>query len=366
MLSRYLPAINGLADRTAKDLHRSFESALLQKFAEKMKGADPDAGAIAGSLARWRRRANHTAIGCAGAGVLSLFFGAASQPGTPSRVGFSSLAVGAIAGAHIQRRSAEEIEPVLGIVARIQAHNSISPLMQIMNQPTTLQAHLVPEATVSGAIALPEAQPRFFNWDELKDPDIYPHCLIIGPTGSGKTFSTERILKFLGSPARVITTKRKSDQWVGLEVIGHPRNFPAISEALEDSLEEMQSRLEAIDKPWEQQWNVIDELPAIVANLPETQDYLTTFIREARETRLRFMFLVQGAQVKTIGLEGQSDLRDNLLEIRLGRFAVDEAGAIARKTKSPEAQANLDWLKSQKYPLLVGDLPALLPEAGNG
>ncbi|AFY80185.1 hypothetical protein Oscil6304_0436 [Oscillatoria acuminata PCC 6304] len=35
-------------------------------------------------------------------------------------------------------------------------------------------------------------------------------------------------------------------------------------------------------------------------------------------------------------------------------------------TESPEAQANLDWLKSQKYPLLVGDLPAILPEATNG
>ena len=365
MLNRYLPAMNSLADRTAKDLQRAFESALLQKFAEKMKGGNSEADAIAGSLARWRRRANYTAIGCAGAGIVSLILGAVSPPGSPSRVGFSSLAVGAIATGKIQRRSAEEIAPVLGVVAKIQAHNAISPLMQIM-KPTTISAELVPSAIAPEAIALPESQPRFFNWEELKDPDLYPHALIIGPTGSGKTFSTERILKYLGSPSRVITTKRKSDQWVGLPVIGHPRNFEAIAEALEDSLEEMQSRLEAIDKPWEQTWTVIDELPAIVANLPQIQDYLTTFIREARETRLRFMFLVQGAQVKTIGLEGQSDLRDNLLEIRLGRFAIDEAGAIARKTKSPESQANLDWLKSQKYPLLVGDLPALLPEAVNG
>lgn len=365
MLNRYLPTINSLAEKTAKDLQRSFESALLQKFAEKMKGADPDAGAIASALARWRRRANHTALGCASAGVLSLFLGAASQPGTLSRVGFSSLAVGAIAGAHLQRRSAEEIGPVLGVVAKIQAHNAISPLMQIM-QPQTLSAHLVPEVIATDAIALPEAQPRFFNWDDLKDPDRYPHCIIAGATGSGKTYSTERIIKHLGSPARVITTKRKSDQWVGIDVVGHPRNFPAIAEALEDCIDEMQSRLTEIDKPWEQKWCVVDELPAIVANLPKTQNYLTTFIREARETRLRFMFLVQGQQVKTIGLEGESDLRDNLLEIRLGRFAMDKASSIARKTKSPEAQANLDWLKSQKYPLLVGDLPALLPEAGDG
>lgn len=364
MLNRYLPSINSLADKTAKDLQRSFESAILQKFAEKMRGGNSEADAIAGSLARWRRRANHSALGCAGAGILSLICGAGSHPGSPARIAFASFSVGAIALGQVQRRSAEEIAPVLGIVARIQAHNSISPLMQIM-QPT-ISAELVPGAIAPEVIALPEAQPRFFNWEELRDPDLYPHCLIIGPTGSGKTFSTERILKFLGSPSRVITTKRKSDQWVGLEVIGHPRNFEAIAEALEDSLEEMQSRLEAIDHPWEQSFTIVDELPAIVANLPQTQDYLTTFIREARETRLRFMFLVQGAQVKTIGLEGQSDLRDNLLEIRLGRFAIDEAGAIARRTKSPEAEANLNWLKSQKYPLLVGDLPALLPEANNG
>lgn len=356
MLNRYLPTLENLADRTAKELHQGFDSLLLQKFAEKTSANNPEAVAIAGRLAEWKRRAERSAIGCGIAGIACL--GCASfSPSVPVRFVSTNIAAGLVTLGYQQKKSAEEIGPVLGVLARLQAYNSMAPLVQLMGKespeiisPTPAQA-IAPQTP---------AQPTFFDWEILKNPDFYPHLLVIGATGSGKTFTTEKILRNTGSPVRVITTKRKQEQWKGLEVIGHPRNFEAISEAFQDSLDEMQSRLELIDKDWPQLWTVVDELPAIVANVNGTTEFLTTFIREARETRLRFCFLVQGQQVKTIGLEGQSDLRDNLLEIRLGKFAILEAAAIAKKSKSPEAQANLEWLKAQQYPMLVGELPAVL------
>jgi hypothetical protein len=360
MNSRYLQTIDDLAHKTSGNLHRAFETALLQKFSEKAKGENPESQAIAGYLARWRRRAKISAWACTGAGAIALGIASYSTESL-ERLILAHLAIGGAVIASQQRRSAEEIAPVLGVMARLQAYNSVLPLVQVMGGGQNPGG-----AVPTQVIALPNsppvaATPQFFDWDELKDGDRYPHILVIGPTGGGKTYSTERILKHLGTPIRVITTKRKAHQWKGLEVIGHPRNFEAIGEAFLDSLDEMQSRLELIDKDWPQLWTVVDELPAIVANVPNTTEFLTTFIREARETRLRFCFLVQGQQVKTIGLEGQSDLRDNLLEIRLGKFAIKEAEAIAKKSKSPQAEANLLWLKEQKYPLLVGDLPGKLP-----
>lgn len=358
---RYAPAIESAARQIARELPAALDAEVVRQLGEAFATDAAQTGealSLAGYLARWRRRALVQWIFAApiiGASSLASFLPAPYQQiGAASAIGagfyFSCEA----------RRQRREISPILEAFARIQAAQSARALLDLWGTTAPLGNGSQPQPAPQERPMLPPETIKLFDWGELKrDPDGYPNLLVVGASGSGKTYSTERILSYLGTPTKVITTKRKPSQWNGLEVIGTPRDFEAIAEAFQVLTEEMESRMANLGREWEQQWVVVDELPAIAANVADTQRYLTTFIREARETRLRFAFLVQGRQVKTIGLEGQSDLRDNLTEILLGKFAVQRARELVGKRKAP--QSLLDWCLSQSRPILVGDSPALCP-----
>jgi hypothetical protein len=204
---------------------------------------------------------------------------------------------------------------------------------------------------------------QLFNWADLcNQPDRYPHLAILGSTGSGKTVLTEWLLHQMPGSSKVITTKRRPNQWRGLQVLGTPRNFEAIEEGLQQLLQMMGYRtaeLERMEHGDFTPFNVaIDEYPAIAANIKDVAKYITTLLREARETRIRLLLLLQGQQVKTLGLEGQSDLRDCLSFLRLGSFATKHANSVL-----PPDQAA--WVTAQRYPCMVGDTPATVPDLSN-
>jgi hypothetical protein len=204
---------------------------------------------------------------------------------------------------------------------------------------------------------------QLFDWADLcNQPDRYPHLAILGSTGSGKTVLTEWLLHQMPGSSKVITTKRRPNQWRGLQVVGTPRNFEEIEEGLQQLLQMMGHRtgeLERMEHGDFTPFNVaIDEYPAIAANLKGVAKYITTLLREARETRIRLLLLLQGQQVKTLGLEGQSDLRDCLSFLRLGTFAIKHANSVL-----PPDQAA--WVAAQRYPCMVGDMPATVPDLSN-
>jgi len=122
----------------------------------------------------------------------------------------------------------------------------------------------------------------------------------------------------------------------------------------------MQRRMQDLDANHAPKIVVLDEFPSITANIESATDIVTTLIREAREAKIRLFILSQGRQVKTLKLEGQSDLRENLTDILLGQFASDRAKElVGRKQAQP---ALLDWCRSQSRPILVADEPALLSQ----
>jgi len=122
----------------------------------------------------------------------------------------------------------------------------------------------------------------------------------------------------------------------------------------------MQRRMQDLDANHAPKIVVLDEFPSITANIESATDIVTTLIREAREAKIRLFILSQGRQVKTLKLEGQSDLRENLTDILLGQFASDRAKElVGRKQAQP---ALIDWCRGQSRPILVADEPALLSQ----
>ena len=97
----------------------------------------------------------------------------------------------------------------------------------------------------------------------------------------------------------------------------------------------------------------IDELPAIVVQCEKIQEQLKILIREARKVRITLILLTQGAEVKTLKMEGEGSVRDSLTFIRLGNFATDHA----RKLKDKKL---LSWLKGSDRPCLVDNVPTVV------
>jgi hypothetical protein len=62
---------------------------------------------------------------------------------------------------------------------------------------------------------------------------------------------------------------------------------------------------------------------------------------------------LQGANVKTWGFDGESDLLESFTYIRGGKFAIEEARSLV--SRGELEQSDLDWLKGQNRPCLVED-----------
>lgn len=193
-----------------------------------------------------------------------------------------------------------------------------------------------------------------FNWTDLITyPDDFPHFLLLGKTGAGKTWLGERLLHLMGG-GQVITPHRKPGDFKGFPITGGGRNYEAINAAFISLVQEMNSRYQRLDDgdesyPWH---NVcIDEFPSIAVNCPNAVEAVKTLVRESRKVKIRLILLSQGDEVKTLGVEGEGSLRDSLTYIRLKGFTADHA-------KRLKNQRITQILKAQTRPCLVEDLPA--------
>lgn len=226
---------------------------------------------------------------------------------------------------------------------------------------TTLKKQLA-----AGAIAEPEPErePQPFRWERFREsPVTFPHVMVAGPTGTGKTVFAEYLLDLLPGTARVITPKRTKSQWRGSLVIGTPRNFAEIERALDSYVDKMTDRIADLDADHEQINLAIDELPACRKNIDNFCDLISTLLCEAREAKIRVIALSQSTRVEPLGLKGQGDVVDCLCIIRLGKFALDYAQELFNKKRLSPAE--FDWLRSQQRPAMVGDEIAVVPDLSN-
>ncbi len=205
-----------------------------------------------------------------------------------------------------------------------------------------------PTSTSTSTVAL-------FNWGDLTArPDFYPHLLLLGKTGAGKTHLAEKLLSLLPGDRLVISPHVRPNEFPGVPKVGIGRDYPAISEALAELEQEMQRRYEQYAKSIDAgRWLnvVIDEYPAIAAYCKNASGVIQVLAREARKVRIRLVILSQGAEVKTLGIEGQGSLRECFTFCRGRGFVEDHA----RRLKD---EAITRWIASQPFPWMVEDQPA--------
>lgn len=346
MQSRYSLLSDKLADKIAGEMHRTLDARVVQQLQESFAADAGDTGEardIASMLRLWTRSARLTQWSLLG---LAAVTAAASVQHHQLANAIPLLLWLSHRNNHIVKQSL----PLVKALARIEAAHSATALAYIWGRSHPQQLSQLEAATTTT-----DDSPKLFDWAQLRDPDKFVHLLFLGETGSGKTYTAERVMEHIGCDFKVITSKRKADQWRNRRVIGTPRDFDAIRDALEQDMVAMVKRMGNLDASWPMEFTVIDELSAIAKNVKDAGYYFSSFICEARETRMRYAFLAHGQQVKLLGLQGQSDLIDGLCKIRLGASALEHAHKLAHNRMY---LPTLEYVKAQERPLMVNDYPA--------
>lgn len=224
-------------------------------------------------------------------------------------------------------------------------------------------------------------EPVSYDWFDFSEignnRDKFPNVIICGEPGQGKTSLAEYLGVILKADKRyAVHPHAKPGDFAGFNaILGGARNYgspddecvnwsdiesgkvqPTIAQVLQSLLLLMNERYQEyyVGKTSFAEVDVyIDELPSIVSNLGKKfiAGILPQLLMECRKVGIRIWLLTQGSQVRMLGLEGMSDLREGITFIRLGRLAV-------RHTKNKQLQA---ILQNTSRPCLVDDRPAKLP-----
>ncbi len=208
------------------------------------------------------------------------------------------------------------------------------------------------------AIALPPEIVTPVKYVPIESSLKKPHLMILGETGSGKSTICKYLVSQVNAPCLIIDPHASPTDWRGFVVIGSGRNYGDIATEFERLAQLMQVRYEARDKgisQFEPLIVIIDEFPAIASSLGKSAtDTVKLLAREARKVQIRMCLLSQGAEVKTLGLEGEGSIRECFAMLRLGNFATTHA-------KSQKDKAIGEAIDNCDRPAMLDQLPCNLP-----
>jgi hypothetical protein len=205
-----------------------------------------------------------------------------------------------------------------------------------------------------------------------------PHILLLAPTGWGKTTNGGYILSKLPGDMIVIDPHAEPNQWANIPVL-QPKtyrdgdkvkrdysNIARFLESIEGLMADRYERRSEGDNNFTPLNLVIDEFPACITGLSQCGfnfgDWFASLLFEARKVKIRLVLLTQGKSVKSLNIEGRSEVLECLTFIRGNGFAVDHCKTLSKNTKDDPL---LNWVRTQPRPSMINDSGLELPDLSN-
>ena len=237
-----------------------------------------------------------------------------------------------------------------GSISEAQSHKGYAQWLDASLQPPRREV-----AIAQPTIIEPTAPVKYAP---LESSLKKPHLMILGETGSGKSTICKYLVSQVNAPCLIIDPHAAPTDWRGFTVTGSGRNYEAIATEFERLANLMQIRYEQRDKgisQFDPLIVIIDEFPAIASSLGKgATDTVKLLAREARKVSIRMCLLSQGAEVKTLGLEGEGSIRECFAMLRLGNFALTHG-------KQSKDKAIGEALENSDRPAMLDQLPCNLP-----
>jgi hypothetical protein len=207
----------------------------------------------------------------------------------------------------------------------------------------------------------------------VAEKEKYPHVMILGETGAGKTLLAEYITdKDKGTLKTFVSPCRDDNEFIDYPYVGGGFNYAAIGQYLASLVNEMRLRYQHSIQ------NVITDFGFRNVILDEGRDSaqssqpfatnLLSLISLGRKRFIRMFLCTTSQSVKALGIEGEGDMRSNFTVVRLGKECLSYLRQLV--AEGTYTQDDSDWFTGQadivdngNYRLaLVNDMMCMLPD----
>src|SRR5574341_665610 len=217
-----------------------------------------------------------------------------------------------------RKEISDEFARLGGYRLRVNSHDHKPTEVEILNatiQQSTAQTKMM----VSGGPLAQLMPPHPLELLPLLDKA--ERVLIKGASDAGKTELLRHIVQ-RSSGVLVIDPHFAPGIWpiADNRVVGKARNYQEIDAFLHKLLAELNGRYQrraAGETNFQQVTVIVDEFQSVREECKDAGKILSTLIRESRKVGFRLFIGSHSELVKPLGLEGQGDIRDGLLIVRL-------------------------------------------------